>query len=109
MVEELRKFDGLRDELAVQTELLKLFLPIIRQDLRLHRLALHDSGPPLPCPIRAAYSDGDPLCSEEDVLAWSHHSCGGFELQRYTGNHFFFHDAPNVVVQKMSADAWTGP
>ncbi|RQS14597.1 thioesterase [Burkholderia sp. Bp9002] len=106
MIEELRKFDGLPDALAEQADLLKLFLPVIRQDLRLHRLALHDSGPPLPCPIRAVYADGDPLCSGEAVHAWSHHTRAEFELQRYPGGHFFFHEAPEIIVPQMLADAW---
>ncbi|SDH56605.1 thioesterase II family protein [Variovorax sp. OV700] len=95
MIDSLRKFNGIDDALASYPELLKLFLPVIRSDLLLHRTHRYLDEPPLACSIRAIASDSDPLCGTEDVRAWSSQTAGDFEFQLYAGGHFFFHLEPS--------------
>lgn len=95
MIGALRSFDGIDNVLASQPELIKLFLPVIRSDLLMHRTHRYRDEPPLACPIRAIVSDSDPLCDAQDVRAWSSQTAGTFEFRLYEGGHFFFHQEPS--------------
>jgi medium-chain acyl-[acyl-carrier-protein] hydrolase len=110
LIAALRSLNGFDDTLATQTELLNVFLPIIRADLKLHRSTPYREAPPLSCPIRAVYSAADPLCCAEDAQAWALQTTAGFELRRYEGGHFFFNEAPDVFVPLLLQELWaTGP
>ncbi len=106
MVAALGRLGGVDDVLLQNPELLQLFLPMIRADLLLHRSHPHRVAPALRCPITALASDGDALCSVDDMRAWQRHSAAGFELRMFEGGHFFFHKQPQHHVPKFFTGLW---
>lgn len=98
MIAALQRFGGVDDALLAQPALVRLFLPVIRADLCLHRSHHHAPGEPLACPITAIVADDDPLCRVDDAAAWGEHTRAGFELKVFTGGHFFFHRRPQPYI-----------
>jgi medium-chain acyl-[acyl-carrier-protein] hydrolase len=106
MVEALKRFGGVDDLLLDNPELMRLFLPIIRADLLMHRSHPHRAAPLLSCPITAIAPDADVLCSVDEMALWREHTRSTFRLQTYPGGHFFFHKQPQLYVPRFFCELW---
>jgi medium-chain acyl-[acyl-carrier-protein] hydrolase len=80
---------GLPTAMLRQPELMRLFLPIIRADLRLAELYARPDVPPLPVPIVAFAGRQDPMTDAPGMLTWAQETTGVFELVFLEGGHFF--------------------
>jgi medium-chain acyl-[acyl-carrier-protein] hydrolase len=80
---------GLPTALLRQPELMRLFLPIIRADLRLSELYARPDVPALPIPVVAFAGRQDPMTDAAGMLAWAQETTGVCELVFLEGGHFF--------------------
>jgi medium-chain acyl-[acyl-carrier-protein] hydrolase len=92
----LRKLGGMPDALLTQPELLRMFLPVLRADLRLAERYTRPEVAALPVPVMAFAGEDDPMTDDLGVLAWKQETTGTCELVFLKGGHFFL-DSPQFA------------
>ncbi len=103
-VAELRHFNGTPEEVLQNSELMQLFLPILRADFAIHETYTYTAGAPLDCSISAFGGSQDDRVSGEDLAAWRGQTCSTFMLRLFPGDHFFLHSARSLLIQAISQD-----
>ncbi|AKT41316.1 type I polyketide synthase [Chondromyces crocatus] len=94
----LRRFDMIPDAVAEDPSLLAAVLPALQADFQLVRGHLHRDEIPLDIPISAYGGKEDALVLPEDLVAWSEHTRGDFQLRMFAGGHQFMKtDTPSVL------------
>jgi medium-chain acyl-[acyl-carrier-protein] hydrolase len=68
---------------------MKLFLPLLRSDIRLYETYAYEHEAPLDCPISAFGGLEDEEASREELEAWSDQTRSRFNIQMFDGDHFF--------------------
>jgi surfactin synthase thioesterase subunit len=92
----LDKLGGMPQGLLHQPELLQMFLPVLRADLRLAERYTRPAVPALPVPIMAFAGGGDPMTDDLGMLAWKQETTSTCELVFLDGGHFFL-DRPEFA------------
>jgi medium-chain acyl-[acyl-carrier-protein] hydrolase len=92
----LHKLGGMPEGLLHQTELLQMFLPVLRADLRLAERYARPPAPALPLPIMAFAGGADPMTDDLGMLAWKQETTSTCELVFLDGGHFFL-DRPEFA------------
>lgn len=98
-IEELRGLNGTPQAVLESSELLELFLPVLRADFAAAETYAYRSAAPLPCAITVLGGTRDKMISREELLAWREHTSGEFELHLIEGDHFFIHQSHDDVMQ----------
>jgi len=83
------RYGGLPQEILTNPELLELYLPILRADLKLLETHTHRERSPLDCPIAAFAGTDDRNVSAAGLAAWAEHTSASFETRRFEGGHFY--------------------
>jgi medium-chain acyl-[acyl-carrier-protein] hydrolase len=104
LVEELRRFNGTPEAVLQNTQLMQLFLPILRADLTLHETYVYTAGEPLDCPISAFGGSEDEEVTRDKLAAWREQTHGAFTLRVFPGDHFFPRSARSYLLQAVSQD-----
>ncbi|MFI1017868.1 thioesterase II family protein [Streptomyces sp. NPDC020965] len=99
VVAELRGLSGTDQRIFGDEELLRMVLPAIRNDYYAAETYVYAPGPRLRSPITALAGDSDPKASHDEVRAWSAHTDGDFDLQMYSGGHFYLLDHSAAVLR----------
>lgn len=73
-------------------EMMRAVLPALRADRRATETYTCAPEITVNCPISALLGDSDPKTSRDEARAWSRHTSGSFDLQVFTGGHFFLID-----------------
>jgi surfactin synthase thioesterase subunit len=89
-IEELRRFNGTPKAVLNNSELMEVFLPLLRSDMRLYETYVYDHEAPLDCPISAFGGLEDEEVSREDLAAWHDQTRNKFHIQMFPGDHFFW-------------------
>jgi medium-chain acyl-[acyl-carrier-protein] hydrolase len=89
-IEELRRFNGTPQAALDNLELMEVFLPLLRSDMRLNETYVYDHEAPLDCPISAFGGLEDEVVSREELAAWSDQTRSRFNIHMLPGDHFFF-------------------
>lgn len=99
-VEEL--FGNLPNIVKENLEILKLFLSILRADLRM--IATHRFNPELPldCPITVFGGSQDKSVTEEELDAWCDQTTGSFTKVIFPDSHFFIQNMHHSVVKHIN-------
>lgn len=105
LVNELARMNGTPNSLIDNIELMRLAVPIIRNDFRLAETYFYLEQPPLDCPITCFGGTDDPNVTAEDLCAWSVHTTNGFRAQFLRGDHFFLVSRPADFVKQVLAEA----
>jgi medium-chain acyl-[acyl-carrier-protein] hydrolase len=97
---ELRKLNGVPEEVFEDRSLLDLLIPLLRADFELIETYEHKSNPPLPCQITAIAGLSDLEVTRDDVRAWREcTSIDDFSMHFLPGDHFFIRQSENLVLQ----------
>jgi medium-chain acyl-[acyl-carrier-protein] hydrolase len=96
------RYGAIPAEVADRPELMALFVPVIRADLRLHEQYW---APPLPvaCPITAFGGLDDAAVRDDELEAWGLYTRGTFGRQMFPGGHFFVRDQRPAVLAAIAA------
>jgi len=92
-LEEIRKLGGTPDGFFEMKDLVKAFLPILRNDYRI--IELYRSAAPLhvtSAGIIFFHSDSDILVNEPEIFEWSRYTRGSSSVRKFRGGHFFIND-----------------
>lgn len=87
LVRLLTALGGIPEPVLAEPQLLRAFLPAVRNDLRMWVGDL-SSPTALPCPFHVFGTDADPLVDEVDLRAWARHTAGGCRVELLPGDHF---------------------
>ena len=96
---EVRRLNGTVSSVLDDDEMMRAVLPTLRADyqaIETYRCAPQTT---VNCPITALTGDADPRTSLDEASAWAKHTTGSFDLQVFTGGHFFLTAHANAVVK----------
>lgn len=99
LVEKLKTYDGINDDILSNTDLLNLFLPIIRSDFQLLEGYHYDRSEPLQCNLLAFSGADDRSVSQEEISSWSTYTRGDFHHLSFAGRHFFLKSHEKTILQ----------
>lgn len=102
VIEHMRKFGGMSDDVLANRELMELLLPVLRADAAVTETYVHAAGEPLACPITAYGGVVDAKVSEADLAAWKEHTRGAFTLTMFPGDHFYVKTARTELLAALS-------
>jgi medium-chain acyl-[acyl-carrier-protein] hydrolase len=98
----LRQMNGVPEEVLANPQLMALFEPLLRADLRLAET--WDASPGrVTAPILALCGDHDAVDPYEDMLDWRNHTAAGFAIRSFPAGHFFLRDEEEAVVSTITA------
>jgi surfactin synthase thioesterase subunit/glycosyltransferase involved in cell wall biosynthesis len=103
LIEELRRLDGIPQELLDHHELMQLALPALRADTALYRKYIYQDGPPLACPICAYGGTDDERITSEHLEAWAEQTWA-FKLEVFPGGHFFLQTNQSEFLTTLARD-----
>ena len=104
-IEELSRFNGTPKAVLANLELMEVFLPLLRADMRLYETYVYDHEAPLDCPISAFGGLEDEEVSREELAAWYDQTRSRFSMQMFPGDHFFLNGKEsNGVLEVISRD-----
>lgn len=105
LLEELKRYDGIAEEILNEPEFLSLFLPTLRADLALCESYEYVDEPPLDCSIAVYGAQHDGKVKPEQLAPWKAQTSKDFQLRMFPGNHFFFINEANAsFVDALSED-----
>jgi len=86
---ELRRLNGTDSEILADAEMMALVLPVLKADFALCAGYRRKTRPPLALPLYVLGGSRDEI-STEALLGWRDESNGGYSLQMFAGDHFFW-------------------
>jgi surfactin synthase thioesterase subunit/glycosyltransferase involved in cell wall biosynthesis len=104
LIEELRRLNGIPQELLEHQELIHLALPALRADTTLYRSYVYKEGPPLNCPIRAYGGLEDERITRGHLEAWAAETTQSFRLEMFPGGHFFLQTNLTEFLKALARD-----
>jgi len=100
---EIGRLEGTPREALENRELVRLVLPFLRADYALSEDYAPGSLAALPVPLVAWGGLRDPEATPEEVEAWRAQTSVEFRSRFFPGSHFFFNEAPELVVEELTA------
>lgn len=97
-VTALRQYDGTPEAVLQNPELMEIFLPILRADLKLNETYQYLGTPPLNCPIAAFGGLDDEDVSCDDLAAWREQTKSAFSLHLFPGNHLYLKNQRSALL-----------
>lgn len=89
LITALRALGGTHEAVLDHDELMRLALPVIRNDLRMLDEYAYRLAAPLPLDVTALAGDADTLTTHKGIDAWRLVTSGTFSSQWLPGGHFF--------------------
>lgn len=102
VVSEIVNLNGTDSGLLADKEILSMILPAIRSDYRAIETYRYNASRRLRCPITAMVGDNDPKATLDEVRTWQEHTSGDFELQVFSGGHFYLTGHQAAIINAIS-------
>jgi amino acid adenylation domain-containing protein/FkbM family methyltransferase len=87
LIDALRRFEGIPDQVLDNQEMLGVLLPLVRSDSRVSASYSYYFDEPFLCPITAVFGSRDVGVSESQVADWRSQTTGRFRLVGMNGGH----------------------
>jgi medium-chain acyl-[acyl-carrier-protein] hydrolase len=107
LVALLRRLGGTLSVVLDDPDLRSLFLPVLRADLEMNERYAYVEENPLAVPITAFAATDDERATPGEVAEWAAHTTSRFGLVTVDGGHFTVMARPEIVIDRMVADAGT--
>lgn len=101
---ELRRLNGIPDQVLAEAELMQIMLPVLKADLAVFETYLYATEPPLDCAISTFGGLQDGKVSRDDLDSWRAQTTGPFSLRMFAGDHFFLNTARPRLLQTLSEE-----
>jgi medium-chain acyl-[acyl-carrier-protein] hydrolase len=105
----LIKLGGVSDDFFDTPELAQLFLPVIRNDLRLAETYVVEEIIPVDCNISVLHGKEEDL-NEEEINEWRQYTNGTCKWYPFSGGHFFIKDhtadITNIISRTLLQKSW---
>jgi len=93
LIQKIRRLGGTTEEVLANAELMDIYMPMIRADLKINEAVFEYSDDSrLPCPIIAFGGTFDPEVPYNELSAWSDYTTMDFTLNVFSGGHFYLRD-----------------
>lgn len=103
-VAELRRLNGMPEEILENAELMQLLLPILRADFEICETYVYQADEPLDCPLSAFGGLQDDGLTRQGLEAWSEHTTAAFSPRMFPGDHFFLNTERMLLLQAIARD-----
>ena len=100
----MQRYNGIPTVILRDSELMQLFLPVLRADVTLLETYLYADDQPLDCPISAYGGLQDSRANAEALGAWQKHTRSAFNLRMFLGGHFFLQTDRELVLQTIKQE-----
>ncbi|AFY44068.1 thioesterase II family protein [Nostoc sp. PCC 7107] len=103
--EKLRRLNGTPASVLENDELMQLLTPMLRADFTLaetYIYAQQNQATPLECPITAFGGLEDQEVSIQELEEWRSLSQNSFQLQTFSGDHFFIHSSQSILLENLA-------
>src|SRR5262249_42907105 len=96
---EVRKMNGTASNVLGDEEMMRAVLPALRADYQ--AAETYSCAPEITvrCAVSVLTGDNDPKTTVEEARAWSRHTSGPFDIQVFTGGHFFLTDQADKIIK----------
>ncbi|AOK29720.1 thioesterase II family protein [Burkholderia singularis] len=99
LLRTVRRFGGVDDSFAAESEFMRYFLPVIAADLTLfNRYAYDAEQDRLDCPVMALFGAHDADHDRASMAQWGHHTRSSFRAQAVRGGHFFHRESARETI-----------
>lgn len=102
-VEELRKLNGISEQVLAHKDLLRLVLPTLRADFRWVETYRWRAQAPLEVPL-AAYGGEQDSIARDDLALWARHTRSAFQARMLPGDHFFIQSSFDLLMTHLADD-----
>jgi medium-chain acyl-[acyl-carrier-protein] hydrolase len=102
LLDEIRSFGVLSDELSEHPELLEMLLPILRADCTAHETYDCVEQEAFDFPIWVYGGLGDDTVERDRLDAWSVHTTGDFRVHMIMGGHLFVDEMPSQLIDSLA-------
>jgi medium-chain acyl-[acyl-carrier-protein] hydrolase len=104
-----RRYNALPDAILADEELLGLFIPILRADCELLDTYTYDPALSLACRITAYGGREDHEMQEKELEAWREETQAEFNLQLFSGGHFYLQENLAPVLEAVARSLTNHP
>jgi medium-chain acyl-[acyl-carrier-protein] hydrolase len=101
-IECLKQYDGIAPAIVTNSELMEIYLPILKADFSILSSYHYTQKAPLPCPITAFAGLSDPKISAEEIAEWQDHTTGRYNSHFFPGGHFFINESQSEMLAHMN-------
>ncbi|MCL5995998.1 MAG: thioesterase domain-containing protein [Chloroflexi bacterium] len=98
------RYAGIPAVILQDAELLRLFMPTLRADIKMIETYIHVDDRPLDCPISAFGGLEDAVVSEYELAAWQLQTHAPFSLRMLPGDHFFVQTSQPLLMKAIAHD-----
>jgi len=100
LARELVKMGGTPQEVLENSELLQLFLPVLRADFQLiETYTMPDGREPLDVPFVILSGTQDTVASAQGMFEWECHTTSSCEIVYFDGGHFFINELADDIIR----------
>jgi surfactin synthase thioesterase subunit len=104
LLKELQSLNGTPDEILMNPEFVRLFMPTLRADFELADTYCYRRGAGLECPVFVYGGADDRETRPDELPGWASETNGPLALRTYPGDHFFLERAESAVMRDLAAD-----
>ncbi|QMS88225.1 thioesterase [Nostoc edaphicum CCNP1411] len=104
LIYELRDLNGTPKAVLESTELMQMFLPILRADFAVLETYIYTQKQLLECPITVFGGLQDQEVSHEELQAWQEQTIAAFSLHEFNSDHFFIHSHQQSLLKLISQE-----
>jgi medium-chain acyl-[acyl-carrier-protein] hydrolase len=104
-LQRMKELNGTPKELLANTEVMRFFIPLLRDDFAISETYSCIDQTPLACPLTAFGGDADVDVSEQQLAAWKHFSDGQFDYEIFPGDHFYIHENRKRLHERVASIA----
>jgi surfactin synthase thioesterase subunit len=101
ILSEVKTLQGTHEDLLADPDVRRMIIPALRSDYRAIETYAFVESDALNCPITALVGSDDPRVSLDEVRAWNSHTRMGFDLEVFSGGHFFLQEHPVDVIDAL--------
>lgn len=101
-VAELRRLNGTPETVLQNSELMEVFLPVLRADFAICETYKYSIEAPLDCPLSVFGGLRDDRVSRDELAAWRSQTSASFTLDMFPGNHFFLESERAIFVRALA-------
>jgi medium-chain acyl-[acyl-carrier-protein] hydrolase len=101
-IQELRRLNGTPIAVLENSDLMQLFLPVLRADFSILETYIYSHQPVLECPIVAFGGLQDLEVNYDEIIPWQEQTKVNFQLNMLPGDHFFIHSSQANLLELIS-------
>ena len=101
-LDALRRYQGTPETVLNNSDLMAVYLPILRADFKLIETYFYRQDHPLNCPITVLGGCNDTKVSQAEIEQWQIQTNQQFTLHLLSGGHFFINQHTEIILQMIA-------